>query len=243
MSVADMVREFLDKLKAAGVKPHEGGIEEAKAELAGASDSDGAGVAGSTTVPAAPPSVASDDGIDDMLTELYALADGISDEELAKKIKAIGAEIRASQASPAGDETVEVKKEEIKEEKPAMDAKSKFRALPAAQPVAMDAAAVARQVEARINAKITAARECRAILGDVDPMAFDSAAGIYTKALAVSGNETKISDPAALREMVRLAIAATPTDHVYPAVAAALANDSKGEADPHFKHLANIRRA
>lgn len=253
MNPLKIIEDLIASLKAEGIAPHEGGEEEAKKFMG--TDQDPAAPPAETPTPAATdadpaaaeptagaaPVVAKDDALDNALTELFALADAVSDEELAAKIKGIGEAIRASQGTaPAAEDEDPKPTEEKKEEKPAMDKKTKAASAPA---VAMDEAAIAKKVEAAINSKIQAAKACRPILGEVDPMAFDSAAGIYAKALEVSGHPTKVNDPAALREMVALASANRPNEYMYPAVAAALANDAAAKDDPNFAGLANIRRA
>lgn len=260
-----IIEDLIASLKGAGVVPHEGGEEEAKKFMepgaAGAIDED----------PNAPPAepVAEDDALEDALTELFALADSVADEELAMKLKAVGESIRQSQGgAPAGDEDPETGTaededpeamhaededpapgEEKKEEKMASDRRSvkKGRSVSYKKSgnvyninLANDAA-IARGVEARMNAKFVAAREVRSLIGEVDPLAFDSAAGIYRAALKAHGTETRVNDVTALRQMVKLAKDARPRD-VYPVVAA-LANDSRGKDDPNFAGLGRIRKA
>lgn len=244
-----IIEDLTASLKGAGVVPHEGGEAEAENFMGGDND------------PAAkdnePAPGANDDALEAALTELFALADSVQDEELATKLKAVGESIRGSQGggAPVEDEDdpenkvaedEDGEKPEEEKDKPAMDKK------PGAKKPAVkrggnvfninmaNDAQIAKNVEARINAKVIAAREVRGLIGEVDPLAFDSAAGIYRKALQVAGVETKVSDPAALRQMVKLAQDARPKD-VYPVVAS-LANDSKGKDDPNFAGLGRIRK-
>lgn len=256
-----IIEDLIASLKGAGVVPHEGGEEEAAKFMEGG-DQDPA-PAGAVDNDPDNPEGADDDALEAALTELFALADSVQDEELAMKLKAVGESIRASQGGGAEDEdetdpSKKVAEDEEGEERPgeekkekgtpAMDRKPARKTVTAKRggnvfninvPLANDAA-IAKSVEAKINAKVLAAREVRGLIGEVDPLAFDSAAGIYRKALQVAGVETKVSDVAALRQMVKLAQDAKPKD-VYPVVAS-LANDSKGKDDPNFAGLGRIRK-
>ena len=197
MNPIEAIKEFLAKLEAMMGSGGGEGVEPP------ATDNEPG-----STVP--PTETAEDDALEGALAELYALADSIQDEELAAKIKTIGEAIRAA-GGTASDEEAEIDPEnkvaedsdpdEEEKDKPAMDkkAKPKLGSKPAPVVVAMDAATIAKNVEAKINAKIQAIRECRPLIGDVDPMAFDSAAGIYRKALEVAGHPTKVSAPLCLR--------------------------------------------
>ena len=254
-----IIEDLIASLKGAGVVPHEGGEEEAAKFMEGDEE---AKAPGATDNEPGKPEGANDDALEAALTELFALADSVQDEELAMKLKAVGESIRESQGGAVGDEDDPEKKvaedeeddderpgEEKKEKGlPAMDRKPARKTVTAKRggnvfninvPLANDAA-IAKSVEAKINAKVLAAREVRGLIGEVDPLAFDSAAGIYRKALQVAGVETKVSDVAALRQMVKLAQDAKPKD-VYPVVAS-LANDSKGKDDPNFAGLGRIRK-
>jgi hypothetical protein len=81
---------------------------------------------------------------------------------------------------------------------------------PAPAPPAADTnaliAAAAKKTEAQILASVrqrnAAAGECRALLGNIDALAFDSAEEIYAKALAAAGIDHKKQPPAAWRGMV-----------------------------------------
>ena len=255
-----IIEDLIASLKGAGVVPHEGGEEEAAKFMEGG-DQDPA-PAGAVDNDPDNPEGADDDALEAALTELFALADSVQDEELAMKLKAVGESIRQAQGGEVGDEETDPSKKvaedeegeerpgEEKKEKgtPAMDRKPARKTVTAKRggnvfninvPLANDAA-IAKSVEAKINAKVLAAREVRGLIGEVDPLAFDSAAGIYRKALQVAGVETKVSDVAALRQMVKLAQDAKPKD-VYPVVAS-LANDSKGKDDPNFAGLGRIRK-
>ena len=253
-----IIEDLIASLKGAGVVPHEGGEEEAAAIMSGDEDK-----------PAAcdedKPEGANDDALEAALTELFALADSVADEELAAKLKEVGESIRATMGGAddeeeevkteekvvEDEETVEVKTEEKEKGSPAMDkkpgARKKFVAKRGGNtyninvPLANDAA-IAKQVEAKINAKVRAARDVRPLIGEVDPLAFDSAAGIYRSALKAHGIDAgKVSDVTALRQMVQLAQSAKPKES-YPVVSA-LANDSKGKDDPNFAGLGRIRKA
>ncbi|MDR1039253.1 MAG: DUF2213 domain-containing protein [Deltaproteobacteria bacterium] len=66
------------------------------------------------------------------------------------------------------------------------------------------AAAAERRMAAEYKAKAAAAEAVRPIIGAVQPMAFDSAAAIYRRAVEAEGRKTGITDPAALRELVEI---------------------------------------
>ena len=260
MNPLKIIEDLIASLKASGIAPSEGGEEEAGNLMKDE--------AGNATVPATEPEKtegANDDALEAALTELFALTDSVADEELAAKLKSVGEAIRASQSGAEGgdgeevDPTKTVAEDEEGDpaktqdkETPAMDKKPAMKKVATKSggntynislPLAMDAAAIAKDVETRINAKIAAVRDCRPLMGEVDHMAFDSAAGVYRKALEIAGRPTKVTDTAALREMVLLACDAKPKDYIYPTVSSALANDSKGKDDTNFAGLGRIRRA
>lgn len=259
MNPLKIIEDLIASLKAAGVAPHEGGEEEAE-KFMETSESD---VEEFDNLEEKEEG-AEDDALEGALTELFALADSVQDEELAVKLREVGDAIREAQGGEGeesmllGDEEEVEEKFEKKEvigdkDKTAMDRKlkrgrklsvrGKGNTYNVTVPMANDAAIV-KKVEARINAKIAAARACAPLVGDVDPLAFDSASSLYRGALKASGINTSVTDPVALKEMVLLAIAGKPKDYVYPVVGAAMANDSKsGKEDPNFAGLGNIRRA
>lgn len=243
MSLIDKITNMLQELKDEGVKPHDGGMEEAE-KFMGTTPTDVQEFDNKEET-------ADDDALEGALTELFALADAVQDEELATKLRAVGEAIRASQGGeevPADEDPLKRVAEDedpAEKDKPAMDGARKRKTIRKNGnvynvniPLANDAQ-IAQKVEARLSAKITAARECRALLGDVDPLAFDSAEALYRKALEVAGRGTKVKDVTALREMVQLASAAPR--NVYPVLAGA--NDAKGELDPNFANLGKIRKA
>lgn len=260
MNPLKIIEDLIASLKASGIAPHEGGEEEAKKFM-----EEGGTPAATDNDPEKQPEGANDDALEAALTELFALADSVADEELAAKLKNVGEAIRASQGQADDEDETDPAKKVAEDEddpakpvgdneegKPAMDKKPKMKKVVTKSggntynislPLAMDAASITRSVEAKINAKIAAVRECRPLIGDVDPMAFDSAAGVYRKALEVAGRPTKVTDVMALREMVQLACDAKPKDYIYPSVSSAFANDSKGKEDPNFAGLGRIRRA
>lgn len=254
-----IIEDLIASLKGAGVFPHEGGEEEAKAIMSGDEDKQNSACDEDIT------EGANDDAIGDALEELFALADSVADEELAAKLKEVGESIRATMGGNDGEEevvkteeevtedeeTVDFKKEENKKGSPAMDRKPSSRKSLVSKrggntykinvPFANDAA-IAKQVEAKINEKVRAAREVRPLIGEVDPLAFDSSTGIYRSALKAHGVEIgKISDTEALRLMVRLA-QNTKTKESYPSLDS-FANDSKADYDPNFLGLSRIRKA
>ena len=237
MEIKDVINALIAALKGVGVTPHEG-AEEGKALEVG-------------DAPPESKPTACDDALGAALTELFALAGSVQDEELANKLKAIGEAIRASQGSaedvdPAKEVAKDEGNEDKKDEVPAMDkktmtAKKDGNVYNFTVPVANDAA-IARSVEEKMYAKFAAARDVRGLVGEIDPLAFDSAAGIYQKALEVAGHKTKVTDVEALREMVRLACDAQPKGHAYPVISG-LMNDAKDADTVHFAHLKNIRKA
>lgn len=58
------------------------------------------------------------------------------------------------------------------------------------------------EVMAHVKELTTAARECRAFIGDANPLAFDSAAAIYALALKQAGYDPKAYKPASYRDML-----------------------------------------
>ncbi len=109
---------------------------------------------------------------------------------------------------------------------------------------AQDAAIRIRQAEARAESRTfermrslhKAAGEVESLCGKLDPMAFDSAAGIYTHALKNSGYKASTKDENALRDMVVMAI-----DAKNAAMAPVMPRFEQQEYDGPFKHLNNIR--
>jgi hypothetical protein len=103
---------------------------------------------------------------------------------------------------------------------------------------AADAETITASIRAGLVGQFNAARDVRPLVGDLDAMAFDSAASIYAHALKLSGRETKVADAAALKEMCLMACDTAMTRLPEP-----LASDSLGEPDTRFAGLSNIRRA
>lgn len=242
MSLIDDLKELLAKLTEGGAPPHPGGEEEAAAFME-ADDEENA------AVPAE--EAANDDEAGDLGTKLFALIDGMEDKELAAKLKELVEQARA-ESSPVGDEDETAKDEDGEKDKPAMDKRPGKRPArsvkggkgsPVTINLAMDANAVAANIRAGFKAQIEAARDVRPLIGDVDPLAFDSAAQIYGRALNLIGKPSKLSDPKALKELCALACDAKRSKAPYPVVSSVLANDSKGDADPAFANLGNIRKA
>ena len=71
------------------------------------------------------------------------------------------------------------------------------------QGVAQDTNAIIRKVEARMNAKFKAIKECEKTLGKVEPTAYDSAGGVYLDALKQIGVRTTGLDAKAARAAYR----------------------------------------
>lgn len=72
--------------------------------------------------------------------------------------------------------------------------------------VVMDAAAIEANIRKRLRAQNDAARMCRPILGDIDPLVYDSANGIYGAALKAMGYDPKRYSPQAYAGMVKVAL-------------------------------------
>lgn len=109
-------------------------------------------------------------------------------------------------------------------------------------PPAMDARRIAARVEASINAKMNAISDVRPLVGELDPLAFDSAAGVYRKALQLAGYPSKARDLNSLRDMCKLASDARLKNMPLPAVSEAHAFKQQAQ-DPNFAHLDRIRKA
>ncbi len=110
----------------------------------------------------------------------------------------------------------------------------------------MDANTVAAKVRAGFKAQIQAARDVRPLIGDVDPLAFDSAAQIYGRALTLIGKPSRLKDPQALKELCAMACDAKRSASPYPVLSAALASDARGTTgatDANFAHIGKIRKA
>lgn len=70
-------------------------------------------------------------------------------------------------------------------------------------PMAKDTNALVRKVEARLNAKFKAIKECEKTLGKVEPTAYDCAGSVYLDALKQEGIRTKGMDAKAARAAYR----------------------------------------
>ena len=109
-----------------------------------------------------------------------------------------------------------------------------------AQDAAIRIARASAQAETRAIAKMRslhkAAGEVESLCGKLDPLAFDSAAGIYTHALKSVGRKPSTKDETALREMVAMA-----ADAKHAALTPAYPKFEQQEYDGPFKHLNNIR--
>ena len=71
------------------------------------------------------------------------------------------------------------------------------------KPMGMDTNAIVRKVEARMNAKFRALKECEKTIGKVEPTAYDSAGSVYLDALRQEGVATKGMDGKAARAAYR----------------------------------------
>ena len=138
------------------------------------------------------PAAVSDEDADKLAAEKEAAAakadeKPVEDEDPAAKEKA-----------QAADDIVNIKieKEAVEEHPGAPDGQ-----------VVMDAALAKAKadIHAAYKASAEAARECRSILGDIDPLVFDSADAIYGKALTQLGYDASKFPASAWRGMVQVA--------------------------------------
>lgn len=194
---------------------------------------------------------------DDFAERLAAHVAAMEDKDLAARLAEAIEAVKTAGLSTDEDPGAEAEDEDAPGEKdaPAMDGKKKrpaYKTGPARIDkktgnvvinMAMDANAVAAEIRDGFKAQIEAARDVKPLIGDIDPLAFDSAAGIYGKALELIGKPSKLTDPKALKELCALAADAKRGKNPYPVVSAVLANDSKGDADPNFANLDSIRKA
>lgn len=242
MGLIQKIKELLQEAEAEGLTPEPEAVKEGQEAVSGDNDD---------LTPAEPP--ADDDDPQDLGAQLFALIDTINDEELAGKIKALIGQMRGEAPAADEDTTDEDKPaedEDKEEDKPAMDKKPgkrpvhkplKGKVLPVANlNVTMDAKAIASEVRNGIKAQVNAARAVRPLIGEVDPMAFDSAADIYKKALELKGHNPAKYPPSAWPGMCDM-LKNAKGQNDYPVITA-LAADSKGEIDPNFAHLGNIRK-
>ncbi len=226
----------------------------------GADPANAAGAAGSGRGPDADPAEDGDDGDDGFRARLLALIADLEDHGLAALLRQLVEQAEADTARGAGqsaraddedDRGKDAPDNNGRGQKPgaAMDGKAgRSRAghpsTSGAAP-AMDAKAVAArladEIRSGLQAQIEAAREVRPLVGDLDPLAFDSAAGIYRKALALIGRPSRISDTAALKELCAMARETRQGKADYPVLASVPAGDAKS-VDPAFAHLGNIRK-
>lgn len=93
------------------------------------------------------------------------------------------------------------------------------------KPMGMDTAAIVKKVEARMNAKFRAIKECEKTIGKVEPTAYDSAGSVYLDALRQEGVATKGMDGKAARAAYRAFFAGKSK------VERKLAQDSKPKGD------------
>ncbi|MDR1921107.1 MAG: DUF2213 domain-containing protein [Candidatus Adiutrix sp.] len=173
----------------------------------------------------APPAVT-----DNPAEELAALIGSLEDKELAAKIMAL---VEALRPAPAADEDKDEPAED--EDKPAdgeikaMD--QQLRRLALDVKAAEDRAV--KKALARFGRLSEAARKVRPLVGEIDPLAFDRAGGIYAYALKSRGLTPRTSDESALADMVDMALkAASP---------AAQPAQAPLDMDGPFKGLANIK--
>lgn len=134
------------------------------------------------------------------------------------------------------DKKTDAQDEEPEDKFPAMDSRMKR----ARRGVALDADALASRVRAQMTrefkARSEAAREVRGVLGEIDVMAYDSAAGIYGDALKAIGVNPKKYQRSMWSAMFAAYQAAKNSEH------RSLAMDSKPvEYSGMFANMANIQ--
>ena len=149
-------------------------------------------------------------------------------------------------ATPKGGDEFPLKSEEEKpkgefppkkEDKPTGEFPPKKENEPMDKPQAMDAKTIEKNITTNIAARFAAAKEVLPFVGEVDPLAFDSADGIYQFALKNGGIETKDVHPSAFKSLLPLL---TRSDEVRPAPIAMDAKEAKSltEKYPHAPGLA-----
>lgn len=153
---------------------------------------------------------------------------------------AAGAEEKAAAAAAAAGEEGE-DGEDGEEAKTAMDVKlSASRRNAKAALVAMDAAAAVRK---ELRAVAAAAKKVEPLVGsDIDPFAFDSAAGVFAKAMELNGFSPKKYQPSAYEGIVDVLLKQRAASLFPSRAGGSLGMDgTPAERAPQFKHLSNIR--
>ncbi len=165
--------------------------------------------------------------------------------EIAEKMKAAGLDPEnkeLAKAFMAGMKAIEKAKGEDcdmpgMEKKAGKEKEEIFTAQDAAIRIARASAQAENSAIAKMRSLHKAAGEVESLCGKLDPLAFDSAAGIYTHALTVYGRKPSTKDEAALRDMVGMAM-----DEKRMAITPLAVKSSGAKFEGAFAGLANIRR-
>lgn len=123
----------------------------------------------------------------------------VTDEEPADAVAGKDDNLENKEKATAAENVVNVK---IEKEAAGLD---EHPGAPEGQ-VVMDAATIESNIRKRFKEQSDAARTCRPILGDIDPLVFDSAAGIYGAALKALGYDPRQYNKAAYAGMVKVAL-------------------------------------
>lgn len=158
------------------------------------------------------------------------------DPENAELVKAYMAGMKEAEAAATDCDMLDGEKKAGMDE----DIEEKKEEILTAQDAAIRIARASAQAENRAIAKMRslhkAAGDVESLCGKLDPLAFDSAAGIYAHALKSVGRKPSTKDERALREMVAMA-----ADAKHAALAPAYPKFEQQKYDGPFKHLDNIR--
>lgn len=145
--------------------------------------------------------------------ESHAFAEGVKYGEKLMRNKAEREKLDREHESEGMKKLLEDQKEELEEQKAAMD--SKLRSMKEK---------TVNEMKAHYKALYAATQDCRPVLGNlVDPMAFDSADDIYRKALRVCGVDTRGVHSSAFPAMLKMARKGMTPKHDQPV---AVATDS-----------------
>lgn len=173
-----------------------------------------------------------------IVAEMYAAIDNITDQEQADAMRGIldGLKEALGIVDEAATDEERVIEKEKEKEVTAMDRARKARKrLPA-----MDVKSIEKRITRNMQNKVIAARDVKPLIGEVDPLAFDSAAGLYRYALGRVGRKTEVSDVRALREIVKAACELKTAGRraEYPVFAQ---DSARGEMHPDFKRFEELR--
>ncbi|BBR04682.1 MULTISPECIES: DUF2213 domain-containing protein [Klebsiella pneumoniae complex] len=164
---------------------------------------------------------------DNASESLKAMLEGKVPDDLLEKLLACLNPETAQDQETEEEKAARLAKE--KEEKERLEKESKERA-------AMDANTIRQQITAEFKSKNEASRKVRELIGEVDPMAFDSANDIYAHALKQKGVTITQYEPAAYKGMVDMMVANKPAQTPSPAF-----DHSAVTLDGQFAGLKNIK--